>query len=126
MSHSSSRAEVLPLRFSSPVAKVPLLDVARGNQPLREEFLEAIAKVLDSGRPFVEEELVSSHVCSKEHIRQAVIIYIADGNTAAVVEVPVSEDVKILAVPDIVSEVNPSIIQAGKKGIALRISATTE
>ena len=29
---------------------VPLLDVPRGNAPLREEFLEALANVLDSGR----------------------------------------------------------------------------
>lgn len=29
---------------------VPLLDVARGNQPLREEILAAITKVVDSGR----------------------------------------------------------------------------
>jgi dTDP-4-amino-4,6-dideoxygalactose transaminase len=29
---------------------VPLLDVARGNSPLREEFLDALAAVIDSGR----------------------------------------------------------------------------
>ncbi len=29
---------------------VPLLDVGRGNRPLREEFLEAMARVVDSGR----------------------------------------------------------------------------
>jgi dTDP-4-amino-4,6-dideoxygalactose transaminase len=29
---------------------VPLLDVGRGNRPLREEFLEAMASVIDSGR----------------------------------------------------------------------------
>jgi dTDP-4-amino-4,6-dideoxygalactose transaminase len=34
----------------SPVTSVPLLDVGRGNAPLRAEFLEAIAKVIDSGR----------------------------------------------------------------------------
>lgn len=38
------------LPFSSLVAKVPLLDVGRGNGPLRDEFLNAIAQVLDSGR----------------------------------------------------------------------------
>ena len=38
--------------MSHPVSSVPLLDVGRGNAPLREEFLEAIAKVIDSGRFF--------------------------------------------------------------------------
>jgi dTDP-4-amino-4,6-dideoxygalactose transaminase len=32
------------------VSPVPLLDVGRGNSPLREEFLEALAGVIDSGR----------------------------------------------------------------------------
>ncbi len=31
-------------------SSVPLLDVGRGNAPLREEFLEALAKVIDSGK----------------------------------------------------------------------------
>jgi dTDP-4-amino-4,6-dideoxygalactose transaminase len=34
----------------SAVSPVPLLDVGRGNGPLREEFLEALAGVIDSGR----------------------------------------------------------------------------
>lgn len=38
--------------MSHPVSSVPLLDVGRGNAPHREEFLEAIAKVIDSGRFF--------------------------------------------------------------------------
>lgn len=36
--------------MSGPVAGVPLLDIARGNSPLREEFIEALASVVDSGR----------------------------------------------------------------------------
>jgi dTDP-4-amino-4,6-dideoxygalactose transaminase len=32
------------------VSPVPLLDVGRGNAPLREEFLEALAAVIDSGK----------------------------------------------------------------------------
>ena len=35
---------------SGGVKSVPLLDVGRGNRPLRDEFLEAIARVVDSGR----------------------------------------------------------------------------
>jgi dTDP-4-amino-4,6-dideoxygalactose transaminase len=38
--------------MSSPTQSVPLLDVGRGNAPHREEFLEAIGKVIDSGRFF--------------------------------------------------------------------------
>lgn len=36
--------------MSGPVAGVPLLDVARSNSPLREEFIEALTSVVDSGR----------------------------------------------------------------------------
>lgn len=35
---------------SRKVTNVPLLDVNRGNAPLREEFIEALTKVVDSGR----------------------------------------------------------------------------
>lgn len=38
--------------MSQPSPSVPLLDVGRGNHPHREEFLEAIGKVIDSGRFF--------------------------------------------------------------------------
>jgi dTDP-4-amino-4,6-dideoxygalactose transaminase len=38
------------LRSPSSPASVPLLDVGRGNRPLRDEFLAAIGRVLDSGR----------------------------------------------------------------------------
>jgi dTDP-4-amino-4,6-dideoxygalactose transaminase len=51
MSSQPGRADIFPFRSSSvPAAKVPLLDVGRGNQPLREDFLAAIAQVIDSGR----------------------------------------------------------------------------
>lgn len=51
---------------------VPLLDVGRGNRPHREEFLEAIASVLDSGRflfgPDVAElEREVAAFCQTEH-----------------------------------------------------------
>jgi dTDP-4-amino-4,6-dideoxygalactose transaminase len=50
---------IIPLRqISSDVSSVPLLDVARGNQPLKAEFLEAFSAILDSGQfiggPFVK------------------------------------------------------------------------
>lgn len=51
---------------------VPLLDVGRGNTPLREEFLAAIAKVVDSGRflhgPEVGElECTVAGICGTKH-----------------------------------------------------------
>jgi dTDP-4-amino-4,6-dideoxygalactose transaminase len=36
--------------MSLPVSSVPLLDVGRGNAPLRDEFMEALGRVIDSGR----------------------------------------------------------------------------
>ena len=43
---------------STPVKKVPLLDVGRGNSPLKEEILNSVAEIIDSGwfigGPFVQ------------------------------------------------------------------------
>lgn len=71
MSRQPERAEILPLRHA-PLAKVPLLDVGRGNQPLRDEFLAAIAAVIDSGRFLHGPEVtqLENHVaqlCGVEH-----------------------------------------------------------
>ena len=35
---------------SGPVSSVPMLDVGRGNGPLKQEFMAAIERVIDSGR----------------------------------------------------------------------------
>ncbi len=50
---------LLPIRSNlSDVSSVPLLDVSRGNQPLKAEIMEALSSIIDSGRfiggPFVE------------------------------------------------------------------------
>jgi dTDP-4-amino-4,6-dideoxygalactose transaminase len=43
---------------SAPVTSAPLLDVGRGNQPLKAEIMEAVSEIIDSGRfiggPYVE------------------------------------------------------------------------
>lgn len=39
-----------PTHPGNPATAVPLLDVVQGNEPLRREILEAIARVVDSGR----------------------------------------------------------------------------
>lgn len=58
--------------MTNAVQSVPLLDVSRGNDPLRDAFLEVLSEVIDSGRflfgPDVaklEEEVAS--VCQVEH-----------------------------------------------------------
>ncbi len=42
----------------SPVNSAPLLDVGRGNQPLKDEIMQAVSEIIDSGRfiggPYVE------------------------------------------------------------------------
>lgn len=54
------------------VTKVPLLDVGRGNQPLKAEIMESISQIIDSGRfiggPFVQflEESVAE-VCGAKY-----------------------------------------------------------
>ena len=52
-SSSPSEPKLLPRKafiMSGRNAGVPLLDVARGNLPIREELLEALGAVIDSGR----------------------------------------------------------------------------
>lgn len=56
----------------APTGPVPLLDVNAGNAPLREQFLSAIAEVVDSGRflhgPQVTElEAIVAELCETKH-----------------------------------------------------------
>jgi dTDP-4-amino-4,6-dideoxygalactose transaminase len=73
MSGQPERAEILPFRTPAvPAAKVPLLDVGRGNHPLREEFLAAMAQVIDSGRFLHGPEVTAlensvAQLCHVEH-----------------------------------------------------------
>jgi dTDP-4-amino-4,6-dideoxygalactose transaminase len=65
MTNESSRPALLK-------QNVPLLDVGRGNQPLRQAFMDAVAKVIDSGRflhgPEVGEfECAVAGVCGTKH-----------------------------------------------------------
>lgn len=57
---------------SGPVSSVPMLDVGRGNGPLKQEFMAAIERVIDSGRflhgPEVGElERTVNEVCGTAH-----------------------------------------------------------
>lgn len=57
---------------SATVSSVPLLDIGRGNRPLRDEILAAVAKVIDSGRflhgPDVTElEKATAEMCGTPH-----------------------------------------------------------
>ncbi len=62
----------LSARSVPPVPQVPLLDVNRGNVPLRDEILAAVAAVIDSGRflfgPDVQQlERSVAELCGVEH-----------------------------------------------------------
>jgi dTDP-4-amino-4,6-dideoxygalactose transaminase len=62
----------LPARSASPLPQVPLLDINRGNAPLRDEILAAVAQVIDSGRflfgPDVQQlERSVAELCGVEH-----------------------------------------------------------
>lgn len=57
---------------NGPVSSVPMLDVGRGNRPLKQEFMAAIERVIDSGRflhgPEVGElERTVNEVCGTAH-----------------------------------------------------------
>ncbi|MCH5375708.1 MAG: DegT/DnrJ/EryC1/StrS family aminotransferase, partial [Planctomycetes bacterium] len=61
-----------PSADSALPTSVPLLDISRGNAPLRDEFLNAIAQVLDSGRflygPDVQQlEQAVAAICDVRH-----------------------------------------------------------
>ena len=67
-----SSASASPSNSSANVASVPLLDVQRQYQELREQFMAAIGRVCDSGRfvlgPDCEElEKSSGRYCHSEH-----------------------------------------------------------
>lgn len=56
---------------SAPVTSAPLLDVGRGNQPLKAEIMEAVSEIIDSGRfiggPYVQSlENSVAEVCHTE------------------------------------------------------------
>lgn len=60
------------IKHSSPITNVPLLDVQRGNGPLRQALLESVARVLDSGRFLHGAEVTSlensiAELCQTKH-----------------------------------------------------------
>jgi dTDP-4-amino-4,6-dideoxygalactose transaminase len=50
MADTQNRSTILPFPSNASTSKVPLLDVGRGNNPLRDDFINAVARVIDSGR----------------------------------------------------------------------------
>jgi dTDP-4-amino-4,6-dideoxygalactose transaminase len=70
--HEEPAAAIVPLRPRLPLAKVPLLDVGRGNAPLHEEFMAAMSAVVESGRFLHGPEVTSlegqiARLCGVEH-----------------------------------------------------------
>lgn len=60
--------------MSHPIQSVPLLDVGRGNAPHREDFLEAIGKVIDSGRFFFgpDVEALEQEIATYSQVEHAI------------------------------------------------------
>ena len=65
-----------------PVQPVPLLDVARGNGPLKDEILEAIGKVYDSGQFILGPEVQRLEQLMAETCKSKFAIGCASGSDA--------------------------------------------
>ena len=68
--------------MSAPVNSVPLLDVGRGNHPLRQEFLEALGRVIDSGKFFFGPDVEELEKEIAAHSQVAHAIGCASGSDA--------------------------------------------
>lgn len=68
--------------MSVPVNSVPLLDVGRGNLPLRQEFLEALGRVIDSGKFFFGPDVEELEKEIAAHSQVAHAIGCASGSDA--------------------------------------------
>jgi dTDP-4-amino-4,6-dideoxygalactose transaminase len=68
--------------MSAPVNSVPLLDVGRGNLPLRQEFLEALGRVIDSGKFFFGPDVEELEKEIAAHSQVAHAIGCASGSDA--------------------------------------------
>jgi dTDP-4-amino-4,6-dideoxygalactose transaminase len=68
--------------MSVPVNSVPLLDVGRGNHPLRQEFLEALGRVIDSGKFFFGPDVEELEKEIAAHSQVAHAIGCASGSDA--------------------------------------------
>lgn len=68
--------------MSVPVNSVPLLDVGRGNYPLRQEFLEALGRVIDSGKFFFGPDVEELEKEIAAHSQVAHAIGCASGSDA--------------------------------------------
>jgi hypothetical protein len=69
--------------------------------------------------PFVEVELVASLVGSKKNIRQPVIVEVADGNTAAIIKIPVIEHIETAVLREFVLEMNGAVFNQAEQSVFL-------
>src|SRR6185437_6707188 len=74
--------------------------------------------VFEGAVAFVEEQAIVDHVAGQEDIGQAVVVDIADGYSAAVVEIDIIEDVEGFAVEEGILEVDAGVVfvEPGKEG----------
>jgi len=66
--------------------------------------------------PFIEVEFVLAHVGGEEDVGQAVVVDIADGYAAAIVEIAEEEAVLVFAVFDFVVEVDAGVCLQFEEG----------
>ena len=71
--------------------------------------------ILESEVPFVQVKPVRDHIPRQEDIHQAIVVDVPQGDSPAIIEVPVFEDVEILLVLHIVDKINPGAVR-GEKG----------
>ena len=69
---------------------------------------------------FIEEEFVVAHIAGEEDIGQTVVINIADGYAAAIVEIAKQKAVVQSAVFHVVLEVNAGAVHQGEQRLFLR------
>lgn len=82
MKTTTPSVKSVPPTTTTSTAPVPLLDVNRGNRPLRQELLESVARVLDSGRFLHGPEVTSLEKRLAVHCQTKHAIGCASGSDA--------------------------------------------
>jgi hypothetical protein len=70
---------------------------------------------LNFNPPKFKVQFILAHVAGEEQILQAIVINIANSNTAAIVQVFVGEHVEALVFFKVVTEIDARLLQAGNK-----------
>jgi hypothetical protein len=74
--------------------------------------------------PFIQVEGIAAHIGAKENVGQTVVIDIAYGNSGAIVEISIAENIKIARILYFVLEVDTGIFLKGKQSSLLPVRTT--